>query len=55
MDAKIEVLQDGRIQKYQLLDGERPLPTPQVLQHWQSDETFRTFFSNLLAEAPFDA
>lgn len=55
MKAQIEVLQDGRIQKYQLLNEERPFTTQQILQKWQSDELFRSFFIKLLADAPFDA
>ena len=55
LKVRTDILQDGRIHQYQLLDGERPLSTHQVLQNWQTDETFRTFFINLLAEAPFDA
>jgi hypothetical protein len=42
-------LQDGRIQKHHLLDDKRPFTTAQVLQKWQSDADFRTFFINLLA------
>jgi hypothetical protein len=55
MNAQIEVLQDGRIHHHTLLDDERPFTTHQILQEWQTDETFRTFFINLLADAPFDA
>ena len=53
--VRTDILQDGRIHHHTLLDEERPLSTHQVLQNWQTDETFRTFFINLLAEAPFDA
>ncbi|MCB8924470.1 MAG: hypothetical protein H6652_02470 [Ardenticatenaceae bacterium] len=55
LKVRTDILQDGRIHHHTLLDGERPLPTHQVLQNWQTDETFRTFFINLLADAPFDA
>lgn len=55
MKAHVELLSDGRIPKYQLLDGERPFTFTQVLQKWQTDEPFRTFFINLLADAPFAA
>ncbi|MCA9897282.1 MAG: hypothetical protein KC433_03785 [Anaerolineales bacterium] len=53
--AQIEVLQNGRIHHHTLLDGKRPFTTQQVLQNWQSNETFRSFFIQLLADAPFDA
>lgn len=55
MKAQVHVLDDGRIQKYHLLNEERPFTTQQILQNWQSDESFRRFFINLLADAPFDA
>ncbi|GJM41756.1 MAG: hypothetical protein DHS20C20_20380 [Ardenticatenaceae bacterium] len=55
LKAKIDILQNGRIHHYTLLDGERPFSTAQILQKWQSDEDFRSFFISLLAAAPFDA
>lgn len=55
MNAQIEVLQDGRIHHHTLLNAKRPFTTTQILQNWQSNETFRRFFINLLADAPFDA
>lgn len=55
MKAKVEVLQDGRIQHVQLLDEERPFTTAQILQKWQNDQSFRAFFIELLAAAPFAA
>ncbi|MAT97111.1 MAG: hypothetical protein CL608_08215 [Anaerolineaceae bacterium] len=55
MKAKIKVLPDGRIQQYKILDGERPFTYQETVQKWQSDEPFRIFFINLLADAPFAA
>ncbi len=55
MKTKIEVLQNGRIRRHTLLDEERPFNTQEILQKWQSDESFRSFFINLLADAPFAA
>ncbi|MCB8978017.1 MAG: hypothetical protein H6657_11400 [Ardenticatenaceae bacterium] len=55
MKAQSKGLQDGRIHHYTFLDRERPLPTHQILQNWQSDETFRTFFIQLQVDASFDA
>jgi len=55
MRTKAEVLQDGHIQQYQILDDERVLTSAQILQKWQSDNSFRTFFIGLLADAPFAA
>ncbi len=55
MKAQVDVLQDGRIHQIQILDEERPFTHHQILQKWQTDATFRTFFIALLADAPFDA
>lgn len=55
MKAQIEILQNGRIQQIQILEGERPFTYQEILQKWQSDEPFRTFFIGLLADAPFAA
>ncbi len=55
LKAKIEVLQDGRVRRVQLMAGERPFTTIQIMQKWQNDRPFRTFFIGLLADAPFDA
>ena len=35
--------------------GNCPVPYAEVLQLWQSDEAFRTFFIGLLADSPYDA
>ena len=53
--AKIEALNGGQVQKVWLLDGERPFTYAEVIQKWQDDETFRTFFIRLLADALFAA
>ncbi|MCP4421458.1 MAG: hypothetical protein GY805_33020 [Chloroflexi bacterium] len=53
--AKIEMLQGGRVRQVSLLAGERPFTHAEVIQKWQTDELFRTFFIGLLADAPFDA
>jgi hypothetical protein len=55
MKAQIKVLQDGRIQQIQILDEKQSLTYAQIVQKWQADEPFRTFFIGLLAEAPFAA
>ncbi|MBK8904950.1 MAG: hypothetical protein IPM53_27470 [Anaerolineaceae bacterium] len=55
MKAHTDVLENGRIQQYRILERERPFTTPQILQKWQTDETFRRFFIGLLTNAPFDA
>ena len=55
MKAKVEYLDSGRVQKVVLLAGERPFTYADVLQKWQTDQSFRTFFIELLAKAPFAA
>jgi hypothetical protein len=55
MKAKMNILEDGRIQQYQILDEERPFTYQETLQKWQTDEPFRNLFINLLADAPFAA
>jgi hypothetical protein len=55
MKAKIDVLQDGRIQQYQILDEERRFTYQEILQKWQTDDAFRNLFIKLLADAPFAA
>ena len=55
MKTDVTPLQDGRVQKVQILDGERPFTYKEILQKWQTGKAFRTFFIALLADAPFDA
>jgi hypothetical protein len=51
----VEPLQDGRVRKSMIeRDGAR-LSYASVLDLWQRDQQFRTFFIAQLAEAPFDA
>src|SRR5687767_10226311 len=51
--SKFEKLQDGRAHVFQLLRGPQPLRYGEVLELWQEDESFRTFFLGVLADAPF--
>ena len=53
--AQRKALERGHVQQIQILEGERPFTHAQILQKWQTDEPFRTFFINLLADAPFVA
>ena len=55
MKAAIEQLDAGRVQKVRVLAEERPFTYKEVIQKWQSDEPFRSFFIGLLADAPFTA
>ena len=53
--ARRATLQDGRVQKLSLLQGEEPMSYASVLRRWQSEGAFRSFFVALLREAPFSA
>lgn len=55
MKAEVELLAGGRIQRVALLAGERPFTYADIIQKWQSDNSFRDFFIDLLAQAPFVA
>lgn len=53
--AKTTELNGGRILHFELLREERPLHWSDVIDLWQADRAFRTFFVSLLADAPFPA
>ena len=50
-----ESLDAGRTLKYSVCRNDEPLSYADVVALWQSDESFRTFFIELLADAPFAA
>lgn len=52
---EMTVLENGRIHHYRLLQNSAILPYAEVIQLWQSDEDFVTFFIQLLADCPFAA
>lgn len=54
-ESETERLRDGAVLKLKLGRPNKPLTCADVLQLWQDDEGFRTFFNALLAEAPFSA
>jgi hypothetical protein len=53
--VECEELNNGWTRKYRLLRGDVPLRFGEVLDLWQADAEFRTFFLRLLADAPFAA
>ncbi|MGI9296189.1 MAG: DUF6940 family protein [Pseudomonadales bacterium] len=54
-NAKVDILDGGRVRKFELwLHAER-LNYAQVVGNWEHDATFRVFFIGLLADAPFPA
>jgi hypothetical protein len=53
--SKIELENDGRIQRVHLLNNETWLSCSEVLKLWQTDAIFRTFFISILYSAPYSA
>lgn len=50
-----EVLENGRVLKWAVERDSRPVSFATVLDRWQDDPAFRSFFNGLLAGAPFEA
>ena len=55
LSAEITELNDGRVLHYRLLNDSEPLSWSDIVDRWQNDPSFRTFFISLLADAPFPA
>src|SRR4051794_2235665 len=53
--SRSEGLGGGRVLRFGIEQDSSAVPYSDVLQLWQHDEAFRSFFSSLLAEAPFAA
>ncbi len=53
--ANTKILNEGRVHRVRLLGNGEPLCYWDVLNLWQSDESFFSYFSQLLADAPFQA
>jgi len=51
--AEITELNDGRVLRYRLFNDSEPLSWSDVVDRWQHDPSFRTFFISLLADVPF--
>lgn len=54
-DATVEPLPGGRGEQYRVLRDGRPVSYGDVLRLWQNDAAFRSFFTAMLAAAPFPA
>jgi hypothetical protein len=52
--ADTEKLSSGQILKTRLLHHSRPIAYSDVLRSWQVDAEFRSFFTALLSDAPFE-
>ena len=52
---KIKTLDSERIQKYLIFDNQKQLTYLEIIELWQSNPDFCTFFNSLLADSPFFA
>jgi len=53
--AEIAQLSEGRVSLYRLLGDGGPLSWSDVVDRWQDDKCFRSFFISILSDAPFPA
>ena len=51
----VETLKSKRIQQISIFCNNQRVTYSEVIELWQDNSTFRSFFSSLLAEAPFSA
>ncbi|MDY6782300.1 MAG: hypothetical protein SW833_07080 [Cyanobacteriota bacterium] len=54
-DSTLEILNGDRIRKYALWQNAERLCYARVLELWQVDKEFRSFFLSLLSDVPFSA
>lgn len=54
-ESEVELLDEGRIQKYSIRRDANRLNYDEVIDLWQRDEAFRAFFIDLLSDALFSA
>jgi hypothetical protein len=52
---KLDILNKGLIHKYCVINNTEPMSYANALDLWQHNESFRSFFNSLLANAPFSA
>jgi len=48
-------LNNGRVQKFELMSDDAPIPFADVITLWRTDPDFRSFFIALLADSSFSA
>jgi Family of unknown function (DUF6940) len=53
--AQIDLLHDGLVQNFTILQDDAPVSYFDVIELWCSDVEFRSFFIALLADSPFTA
>lgn len=53
--SEIESRNGKRVRRVRIVGDETPASYGEVIERWQSDEGFRAFFADILADAPFAA
>ncbi len=53
--SKREIIDSDRIQKISILKSDKQVTYSEVIKLWEHDNSFRTFFISLLADAPMEA
>ena len=53
--ADVTQLDEGRVLRFRLLRDGEPLSRSDVVDRWQNDHSFRSYFITVLADAPFSA
>jgi hypothetical protein len=54
-ETRVDVLSNGRVRRVALLREGVTVSYAEVVDQWQTNEVFRTFFAALLAAPPFEA
>ena len=54
-DATHEIINEGRVHKYTVTHNGQLIPYAEVLNLWQYESNFHSFFISVLAESPFSA
>lgn len=50
---KLDILNQGRVHKYGIINNTVPMSYADALDFWQNDDSFRSFFISLLSDSPF--
>jgi hypothetical protein len=53
--SEIKRLDNGRVLRFRLLHNSEPLSWSDVIERWQNDRSFRSFFISILVDAPYSA
>ncbi len=54
-ETKIDIIKEGHIVKYSILEKGRLLTRMEVMKLWQGNETFNHYYNNILAKNEFEA